>query len=106
MSAQLDSDVRGIGDDIERGLALFGNQPATRIGPDKQRKAGGAGLLAHDAQLLGLADKGIRTGVERESYRRAVEAHSVVHGRDDRLILDHREAVGGVQLEDRGNLSG
>ena len=51
VGTELAGDLRGIGDDVDSGLALLGDAGAAGVGPDDNRETGVLGLLGEGAQL-------------------------------------------------------
>jgi hypothetical protein len=107
--AQQRGDLRGIGGDVDRRLAVLRHALAARVGPDHRGDALGRGLLAHGADLLEHLQRAIRAGIDGEADRRAAQPERVVDAGGDGLVLAgaaRHQRIGAVGLEDGGDLPG
>src|SRR5207247_4743049 len=78
VSTELGGDLGGIGDHIDRRLALLREHRTARVGPDNHREALPLGLQGQVAELLIhlVPERGAR--VDREADRDATESEGVV----------------------------
>jgi len=103
--AELRRDLRGVGHDVDRRLALLRDARAARVGPDHDREAHGLGFLGELADLLVHLVSHARGRVDGEADRGAAEAQRVAHAAGDRRarVVPAVEGVRVVQLEDGRN---
>src|SRR5207249_3556811 len=105
--AELAGDLRRVGDDVDRGLALLGEPRAARVGPDDDGEALPLGLLAERPDLLVHRVPQGRSGIDREADRGAPEPERLVDAARERWArLTAGEAVGVVELQDQRDLAG
>src|SRR5439155_21523089 len=109
MSTELWGELRRIGADIDRRLALARQVAAARIGPDYHREAVRLRLEPHLGDLFELPVSGVRAGIDRKTDCRGAEPQRVLDAGRHRLVgglLLARQAVGAVGLQDQRNLPG
>src|SRR5207253_1757120 len=82
--AQLAGDLRRVGDDVDRGLALLGEPGAARVRPHHHREPLLLGLLAERADLLVHRVAQVRPRVDREADGGTAEPERVVDAARDR----------------------
>src|SRR5205814_4630447 len=99
---KLGGDVRGIGGDVRRRLAILAEAGAARIGPDDDGKAARLGFLGDRADLLVHRQPMLGARIDREADGHAAQAQRVAHRAGDGLvgILLFEEDVVIVELED------
>src|SRR5690606_5562771 len=83
VGAELAGDLRGVGDDVDRGLALLG-EIAARVGPDDGRQADLARLADEVAEVLVHRVPELRARIDGVADGRAAEAERVLDGRGER----------------------
>src|ERR1700730_16567764 len=101
--AELGGYLRGIGADVDRGLALARQVAAARIGPDHDGQPMSLGLAGHLGDVAHLVMGSVRAGIDRVTDRGAPQPQRVLDVAGDRLrrvFLETRHAVGVVELED------
>ena len=76
MGAEQGGHMRGIGGDVDGGLALL-RDAAARIGPDDDGEAAILGLLGELADLLHLVEGRIGAGIDGEADGRAAQPQRV-----------------------------
>src|SRR6266852_5546884 len=106
VGAQLGSDLRRVGDDVERRLAFLADLAAAGIGPDYERQAMPFGFFPDLAGLLVHLLAVRRPGIDGEPHRHAAEPQRVAHAARDRRswVLVLMEDIVVVQLQDQRNL--
>jgi len=109
MRADQRRDLRGIGGDVDGGLAVLADRLAARIGPDHRGDALGGGFLAHLHDLFVHVDLRIRARVDGEADGGAAKAQRIIDAGGDSLVLAagvRHQAVGAVALQDGRDLAG
>src|SRR6266496_2637249 len=100
-------DLRGVGANVDGGLAFLRDAAAARIAPHDDREPGLLRLERELTELLELRVPGVGAGVDRVADRDAAEADRVLHGRrhgGDRRATELRQRVRVVELEDERHL--
>ena len=107
--AELAGDLRRVGDDVDRRLALLARCPR-RADTPRRPSEGRTSFASSDelAEFFVHRVAGARARIDRVADRRAAEAHRVLHARRHRAdrLLHLGERVGVVQLENERDLPG
>ena len=107
MGAELRRDVRGVRDDVDRGLALLRERGAPRVRPHDDDQPRALRLLGEPSQLLVQLEAVLRPRVDRVADADAAEPHGVRDAPGDglpRVLLLH-ERVAVVELQDQRDVA-